>query len=126
MALYAVLSLTVVRMLPVFLSLAGTGMSSRAKLFVGWFGPRGLASIVFAVIVFDAKLPGQETLVVATACTVLLSVIAHGMTANPVISAMWGKSLAPAATVTEVPNLGLVQVKQEVQAASTADFGDAR
>ena len=89
-ALYAVLSLTVIRMLPVFLSLAGTGMSTGRKLFIGWFGPRGLASIVFAVIVFDAGLPGRSTLAVTTACTVLLSVIVHGMTANPVIAAMWG------------------------------------
>ena len=44
--------------LPVFLCLAGTGMSVRGKLFIGWFGPRGLASIVFAVIVFDAGVPG--------------------------------------------------------------------
>nr|WP_294501245.1 cation:proton antiporter [uncultured Rhodopila sp.] len=95
-ALYAVLSLTVIRMLPVFLSLAGTGMSTGRKLFIGWFGPRGLASIVFAVIVFDAGLPGRNTLAVTAACTVLLSVIVHGMTANPVIAAMWGSSRASA------------------------------
>ena len=49
--LYALLSLTVIRMLPVFLSLAGSGVDTEGKLFIGWFGPRGLASIVFAVIV---------------------------------------------------------------------------
>jgi sodium/hydrogen antiporter len=52
MLLYAVLSLTVMRIAPVFLSLLGTGMSAGTKLFIGWFGPRGLASIVFAIIVF--------------------------------------------------------------------------
>lgn len=83
--LYAVLSLTVIRMLPVVLSLAGTEISRRDKLFVGWFGPRGLASIVFAIIVFDAGLPGKETVAATAACTVLLSVIAHGMTANPLV-----------------------------------------
>ena len=83
--IYAVLSLTVIRMLPVFLSLAGPGMSTANKLFIGWFGPRGLASIVFAVIVFDAGLPGRSTLAVTAAFTVLLSVIAHGMTANPLV-----------------------------------------
>jgi NhaP-type Na+/H+ or K+/H+ antiporter len=62
MLFYSVLSLTVIRMVPVFLCLAGTGMSTRAKLFIGWFGPRGLASIVFAVIVFDAGAAGKETL----------------------------------------------------------------
>lgn len=86
MLLYAVLSLTVIRILPVFLCLAGTGMSARSKLFIGWFGPRGLASIVFAVIVFDAGAPGKETLAVTAACTVLFSVIAHGASANPLIA----------------------------------------
>ncbi len=86
MLVYAVLSLTLIRVLPVFLCLAGTGISARTKLFIGWFGPRGLASIVFAVIVFDAGAPGKETLAVTAACTVLLSVLAHGVTANPMIA----------------------------------------
>ncbi len=85
MLAYAVLSLTVIRMAPVLLSLRGTGMSADSKLFIGWFGPRGLASIVFAVIVFDAGIAGRETLAIAVACTVLLSVVAHGSTANPLI-----------------------------------------
>lgn len=86
--LYAALSLTVIRMLPVFLSLRGTPIGRPERLFVGWFGPRGLASIVFAVIVFDAGLPGKETVAATAACTVLLSVIAHGMTANPLVRMM--------------------------------------
>jgi NhaP-type Na+/H+ or K+/H+ antiporter len=86
MLFYAVLSLTLIRMLPVFLCLAGTGMGIRTKLFIGWFGPRGLASIVFAVIVFDAGAPGKETLAVTAAVTVLLSVLAHGASANPLIA----------------------------------------
>ncbi len=88
MVLYAVLSLTVIRMLPVLLSLAGTGMSWRDKLFIGWFGPRGLASIVFGVIVFDAGLPGRGIVATTAGCTVLFSVIAHGMTATPLVAAM--------------------------------------
>jgi len=88
--LYAVLSLTVIRMLPVYLALSGAGMGAGKKLFIGWFGPRGLASIVFAVILFDAGLPGRQMLAVAAACTILFSVIAHGMSANPIITAMWG------------------------------------
>jgi NhaP-type Na+/H+ or K+/H+ antiporter len=56
--LYAVLSLTVIRMLPVFLCLIGTRTSTADKLFIGWFGPRGLATIVFAVLVFDESCPG--------------------------------------------------------------------
>jgi sodium/hydrogen antiporter len=89
MVLYAMLSLTLIRMLPVFLSLAGLGIvTTPTRLFIGWFGPRGLASIVFAVIVFDAGLPGRGTIAATAACTVLLSVIAHGMTANPLVATL--------------------------------------
>jgi NhaP-type Na+/H+ or K+/H+ antiporter len=94
MLIYAVLSLTVIRIVPVVLSLLGTGMSRGTKLFIGWFGPRGLASIVFAVIVFDADVPGKETIAVTAACTVLLSIIAHGVTANPLITVL-GRSHPP-------------------------------
>ncbi|MDX1554860.1 MAG: cation:proton antiporter, partial [Xanthomonadales bacterium] len=85
---FALLSLTVVRMLPVFLSLAGTGESTTSKLFLGWFGPRGLASIVFALIVLDSGLPGGELMALVVACTVLLSLVAHGVTANPLARRM--------------------------------------
>jgi NhaP-type Na+/H+ or K+/H+ antiporter len=84
--IYALLSLTVVRILPVFIALARTGLSAGNKLFIGWFGPRGLASIVFAVIVFDAGLPGRTTVAATADLTVLLSVIAHGLTANPLVA----------------------------------------
>ena len=81
--LYAILSLTVIRILPVLFSLSGVSLDLESKLFVGWFGPRGLASIVFAVIVLDANLPNSEMLAITVACTVILSVLAHGLTANP-------------------------------------------
>ena len=80
---YAVLSLTVIRMLPVFFCLAGSGVDTEGKLFIGWFGPRGLASIVFAVIVIESDLPGNEMLGLVTATTILLSILLHGITANP-------------------------------------------
>jgi NhaP-type Na+/H+ or K+/H+ antiporter len=82
---YAALSLTVIRMLPVFLCLIGTRTSTADKLFIGWFGPRGLATIVFAVLVLDEKLPGNDTIMLTAGWTVLLSVIAHGVTANPLV-----------------------------------------
>ncbi|WP_193164756.1 cation:proton antiporter [Microbulbifer hainanensis] len=84
--LYALLSLTVVRMLPVYLCLAGTGPNRFEKWFMGWFGPRGLASIVFGVIVLGKQLPGSETISLVVVCTVLLSVIAHGLSANPLVA----------------------------------------
>ncbi|MDB4621331.1 cation:proton antiporter [Rubripirellula sp.] len=85
--LYAILSLSVVRMIPVFLSVMGMGLQTDSKLFMGWFGPRGLASIVFIVMVNEANLPGSKTLVQAVTWTVLLSVILHGITANPLANA---------------------------------------
>jgi NhaP-type Na+/H+ or K+/H+ antiporter len=85
-ALYAVLSLTVVRMGPVFLSLSGMNMRSGEKLFVGWFGPRGLASIVFAVIVLNEHLAGGRTIVLTVIYTIILSIVAHGLSAQPLIS----------------------------------------
>jgi NhaP-type Na+/H+ or K+/H+ antiporter len=93
--LYAVLSLTVVRLLPVFVSLTGTGMNATSKLFIGWFGPRGLASIVFGVLVLNEQLPGNDTLEAVVVSTVLLSVVAHGMTANPLLSALGARLGSP-------------------------------
>jgi len=83
-AVYAVLSLTAVRMIPVALALARTGARAQTYAFVGWFGPRGLASIVFAVIlVDDSALPHQSTLLLAVVATVGISVFAHGLSALP-------------------------------------------
>ena len=97
MIVYAVLSLTVVRMVPIFLALAGTGESSSSKLFLGWFGPRGLASIVFAIIVLEENLPGSRYLAMVVTCTVGLSLVAHGITANPM--ARWiGRKERPSAS----------------------------
>jgi NhaP-type Na+/H+ or K+/H+ antiporter len=80
---YSVLSLTLIRIIPIFLSLTGSGESIANKLFLGWFGPRGLASIVFAIIVINKDLPGGKLMVMVVACTVILSLIAHGITARP-------------------------------------------
>jgi len=100
--LYAVLSLTVVRMLPVFLCLIGTRTTTADKLFIGWFGPRGLATIVFAVLVLDAKLPGNDTIMLAAGWTVLLSVIAHGVSANPLVKAIGTRRLHPAEITADI------------------------
>ena len=82
MIVYAVSSLTVVRMLPVVIGLAGLGLRTDTRLFLGWCGPRGLASIVFAVMIAHQHVPGEETLLATAAWTVLFSVIAHGLSAN--------------------------------------------
>jgi len=83
--IYAVISLTAVRMLPVFITLTGMGLRTDEKLFMGWFGPRGLASIVFAVIVLGDKLPGGEIIAMTATCTIVLSILAHGLSANPLV-----------------------------------------
>jgi NhaP-type Na+/H+ or K+/H+ antiporter len=81
-ALYAVLSLTLIRILPVAVAMIRTGAQRPTVSFLGWFGPRGLASIVFAVIVVEeAHLPGAATILTTTYVTIGLSVIAHGITA---------------------------------------------
>lgn len=85
--LYAILSLTLIRMLPVFFSLTGLRANTESKLFVGWFGPRGLASIVFIVIAMNANLPHEGTLAMAVVSTIILSIIFHGLSANP-----WARS----------------------------------
>jgi len=83
MVVFALLSLTVIRMLPIFLSLSGTGESTASKLFLGWFGPRGLASIVFAIIVVNKGVPGSKFVAMIVGLTVFLSLVAHGFSANP-------------------------------------------
>lgn len=82
---YATLSLTVIRMLPVMLALLGAGLDRETVLFIGWFGPRGLASVVFALLAIEelveSDVAGQAISVVAI--TVLMSVAAHGISAGP-------------------------------------------
>lgn len=83
--LYSILSLTVIRMLPVAVSLIGTKLGRDTVLFIGWFGPRGLASIVLALLALDELkvFPGDTTFITVVFVTVLLSVFAHGLTASP-------------------------------------------
>jgi NhaP-type Na+/H+ or K+/H+ antiporter len=92
--LYSFLSLTVIRMLPVFLCLTGSGIDTEGKLFIGWFGPRGLASIVFAVMVVNSGLPDSGPLAMTVVCTIVLSIVAHGVTANPWAEAYGKRRLA--------------------------------
>jgi NhaP-type Na+/H+ or K+/H+ antiporter len=85
LVVFAMLSLTVIRMIPVALALAGTGLSRSTVLFVGWFGPRGLASIVLGLVYLErhTNLPGESTIRLAVMATVLLSIFAHGLSALP-------------------------------------------
>jgi sodium/hydrogen antiporter len=89
MVLYAVLSLTVVRMLPVAVALRKQGLSKTTLLFMGWFGPRGLASIVLGLIVVEEapQVADRAFMAPVFVVAVLLSVIAHGVTAAPLSEA---------------------------------------
>jgi NhaP-type Na+/H+ or K+/H+ antiporter len=85
MWMYALLSLTAVRMLPVALALSGSGLSKASVIFMGWFGPRGLASIVLGLVYLEHELPlpGEATIRLAVMVTVCLSIFAHGLSAIP-------------------------------------------
>lgn len=89
-AAYAALSLTVVRMVPVLVALWRSGTTAETRLFMGWFGPRGLASILFALVVIS-ELEGAaaEQIFTAAVWTILASIYAHGLTASP-----WAAHLA--------------------------------
>ena len=90
--IYAVLSLTVIRMMPIILSLTGTGEPWASKVFLAWFGPRGLASLAFATIVWSEQIPEAGTLVAVTILTVGISLVVHGVSARPFASRLAGRA----------------------------------
>ncbi len=95
--LYVALSLTLVRMVPVAISTLGSGLRPPTVLFVGWFGPRGLASLLFAILILEeSELPQEQLIFNVVILTVLGSVFAHGMSAAP--GAQWYGRLATSAT----------------------------
>src|SRR5450755_1180462 len=104
--LYALLSLTVIRMVPVAVSLTGARLGRAAVAFVGWFGPRGLASVVFALLALEDLGQPAGPAVTVIAFTILLSVIAHGLTADP-LAHRYGPSLAITAAAPEDAGLQL-------------------
>jgi len=109
--LYAVLSLTVVRMVPVALAAWGSGLGRDTVLFVGWFGPRGLPSLVFALLALEALGAGADEAVAVIGITVLLSVLAHGLSAGR-LAAWYGKTTdakgpESGGPVTDLPVRGL-------------------
>ena len=90
---YALLSLTLIRMLPVALSLLGAGQGARTVAFIGWFGPRGIASILYTLILIgELGFEGQERIISVIVLTVLLSIFAHGISAIP-LSSWYARSI---------------------------------
>ena len=89
--LYSVLSLTLVRMVPVALATLRSGLDRNSVLFIGWFGPRGLASLVFALLALEELGPGADEALAIIGVTVFLSVLAHGFSAGP-LAAGYGRA----------------------------------
>ena len=84
--LYALLSLTVVRMVPVAIAMARSGARLQTVTFMGWFGPRGLASIVFGLLALERGVPESQALLTTVVVTVGLSVFLHGLTSVPLVA----------------------------------------
>jgi len=123
LALYAVLSLTVVRMIPVALAMLGSDARAPTVGFLGWFGPRGLASIVFAVIVIEeSRLPHEHLIVLAIYVTVGLSVLAHGLTAAPLAAryARWFERHPPTHHGMESADAEVTRPRRAAAAAAAA------
>jgi NhaP-type Na+/H+ or K+/H+ antiporter len=119
--LYVLLSLTVVRMLPVAVALLGTHLRGVSMLFAGWFGPRGLASIVLGLIVVSEAplLAGREEIEMAVALTVLFSVLLHGVTAAP-LSAVYARRVEEMAA--DAPEKqGALELPTRVGSVPTSD-----
>jgi NhaP-type Na+/H+ or K+/H+ antiporter len=93
-AVYAIISLALVRMVAVAISMRGAWVRPITTLFLGWFGPRGLASILYIFTVLDAEgIPGVDLIYDVAMVTVLVSIYAHGITAAP--GAKWyGRKMA--------------------------------
>ena len=92
--LYAILSLTVIRMIPIALSLAAARLRPPTQLFLGWFGPRGLASILFVLLILEkSDVPHRDEILAVTVVTVALSALLHGMTAAP-LAKLYGRLAA--------------------------------
>jgi NhaP-type Na+/H+ or K+/H+ antiporter len=115
---YAVLGLTVIRMAPVAAALAGARLGRAATAFVGWFGPRGLASVVFALLALEElgqRVAGPAVAVIAF--TVLISVIVHGATADP-LARRYGRRLAPAEGSADDPGIPPLPERRLIRRAS--------
>ena len=126
--LYALLSLTLVRMVPVGLAMIGSGARRPTVAFLGWFGPRGLASIVFAVIlVEEADLVNESLLQNTIFFTIALSVLLHGVTATPLAGrygawyASHPREAAPAFESVSAPELRLHRWAGGLRRKQTAD-----
>jgi NhaP-type Na+/H+ or K+/H+ antiporter len=128
--LYAVLSLTLVRMVPVTIAMAGKGARRQTVAFIGWFGPRGLASVVFALLVVERGVPEEQTVLTTVVVTVALSVLLHGLTSAPFIRVYHRWYEARAEAHPAAPEAAAAQMPRRRRHFSAADIarlgGDRR
>lgn len=111
-AAYVVLSLTVVRMLPIALSLTGAGLRRDTVAFLGWFGPRGLATLLFSLLVVErVEVAGRQQIVSVALWTVLASILAHGMSAVPLVG-VYSRRLS---TVSADDHAGMPEMAETVE-----------
>jgi NhaP-type Na+/H+ or K+/H+ antiporter len=116
--LYAVLSLTLIRMVPVAVALTGARLGRTTVAFIGWFGPRGLASVVFALLALEEIGQGAAgSAITIISFTVLLSVVAHGVTADP-LARRYGPSMAQTLAPGEDPGIPLPPERRLIRRAS--------
>ena len=127
-AAYALISLTIVRMLPVVIAMSGTGARWQTLSFMGWFGPRGLASVVFGLLALERGVPDADTLLATVVVTVGVSVFVHGLTSVPLIARYhrWysGQAGAAEARPSHVPR-GRNKPTGRVDPGSVADAPEA-
>ncbi len=123
---FGLLSLTVIRMLPVALAMLGTGLRRSSVAFMAWFGPRGLASIILALVVVEEEpqLPGLEIVLATMTVTVLASVFAHGITARPLVAAYARRLEATQGPMAESERVPEMPIRgQSAESASAGRFG---
>lgn len=121
---YAALSLTLVRMVPVAMCLAGTGLRAPTVAFIGWFGPRGLASVIYLQLVMDGyRIDGVNAIAATVAATVCLSIVLHGATATPFarLYGRWVQRRGTAAEHKPVPEFDTRPPLSAIAGARTPD-----
>lgn len=113
--LYAVLSLTAIRMIPIAISLFGSGVRVPTYLFLGWFGPRGLASILFVLLILEEMaIPHRQEILAITVITVAFSIVVHGITAAP-FSRAYGRLAERMGVCAEIKNVSDIPLREGPQ-----------
>lgn len=116
--IYAVLSLTVIRIVPVMLSLLGAGVRPVTQLFLGWFGPRGLASILFVLLILEeTEIAHRHELLTVTVVTVAMSILLHGISAAP-FAQWYGRYASGLGTCTETKEVSEIPLRDRAMQES--------